>query len=367
MQSIQRSNYSNIYQLLYQNDKLAKQDIADQLGLSLPTVTANLQRLTERGLVIKNGQLKSLIGRRATAYSIDPDIALSIGIEIFRNTATIAILNLRNAIKVMHTINLPFANTAEYCAALSEQLLVLLSDHAISAEQIIGTAIGMQGLISNDGSTVLYGKILGNLGMTTDDFAKYLPFPVTFYHDADCVAIAEHANQPTDGIFMSIGEHLGTAVIVNSQLMKSPSGRSGTMEHVSLNAADGPLCYCGRRGCIETYCSLNSLLQPDETALSFFTKLKHGNEAVELRFKEYLDNLAQSIYNLHMFVDIPIILAGEIAKYLTPEMLETLKAHLKTLSVFPEDERYLQLGAVVDHAVAIGAAIPAMQAKIEDI
>jgi len=79
MQSIQHSNYSDIYHLLYDNEKLSKQDIADQLSLSLPTVSANLQKLTKQQLIVKNGQLKSTIGRRATAYSIDPNVTLSVG------------------------------------------------------------------------------------------------------------------------------------------------------------------------------------------------------------------------------------------------------------------------------------------------
>ncbi|MGF7437389.1 ROK family protein [Lentilactobacillus senioris] len=367
MQSIQHSNYSDIYHLLYNNDKLAKQDIADQLNLSLPTVTSNLQRLIEQGLVIKNGQLKSLIGRRATAYSINANGLLGVGIEIFRNYATVAILNLKNEVQLLHTFELPFSNTTEYCQTLSNQLLNLIEDHNIQPQQILSAGIGIQGLISNDGNTILYGKILDCEGMKTSDFAQYLPFSVTFYHDADCVAIAEHVSLPTDGIFMSIGEHLGTAIILNNQILKSSSGRNGTMEHISLNSRDGRLCYCGRRGCIETYCSLNSLLHDNETTESFFDKLNQNDQEVRQRFETYLDYLAQSIYNLHMFVDIPIILAGEITKYLTTEILTDLKNRLKELSVFPEDESYLQFGSVLKHSVAIGASIPAIQNKINNI
>ena len=65
MQSIQRSNYSNIYHLLMSNDKLSKKMIADELGLSLPTVTGNLNQLIDQELIMKNGQLESKIGRRA--------------------------------------------------------------------------------------------------------------------------------------------------------------------------------------------------------------------------------------------------------------------------------------------------------------
>lgn len=367
MQSIQHSNYSEIYRLLFDNEKLSKQSIADSLGLSLPTVSSNLQKLLNRELIIKNGQLKSAIGRRATAYSIDPNVYMSLGIEIFRNYATITALNLRSEVLTIHTVNIPFENSDQYAHSLSDQLLVLIQNKGYRLENILGVGIGIQGLISNDGTTILYGKILNCTGMKTSNFGQYLPFPVTFYHDADCVAAAEYASRPTDGIFLSIGEHLGTAIIINDQILKSPSGRNGTMEHITLDSVNGRTCYCGRKGCIETYCSLSSLLLPNETLSSFFVDLHHDEPSVATRFEKYLDYLAESIYNLHMFIDIPIIIAGQLTKYMNDQIIDELRQRLKAFSVFPENEQYLQLGKVVDHAVAIGAAIPAIQDKVESI
>ncbi|MGX6429832.1 ROK family transcriptional regulator [Levilactobacillus yonginensis] len=367
MQSIQHSNYSDIYHLLYDNEKLSKQDIADQLSLSLPTVSANLQKLTKQQLIVKNGQLKSTIGRRATAYSIDPNVTLSVGVEIFRNYATMAVLNLRNEVLTIHTINLPFANDDQYAQSLTQQILALIKDRGFSLNQISGVGIGIQGLISNDGTTILYGKILDCTGMKSDNFGQYLPFPVTFYHDADCVARSEYAQHPTDGIFLSIGEHIGTAIIINGHILKSPSGRNGTMEHITLNGVNGPVCYCGRRGCIETYCSLSSLLQPNETLSSFFADLHHNDPTVTKRFEQYLDYLAESIYNLHMFVDIPLVIAGVLTKYLSEKDLTAIKQRLRKISVFPETEGYLHLGKVVDHSVAIGAAIPAIREQLQSL
>jgi predicted NBD/HSP70 family sugar kinase len=139
------------------------------------------------------------------------------------------------------------------------------------------------------------------------------------------------------------------------------------MEHITLNASNGPVCYCGRRGCIETYCSLNSLLHEDESCTDFFDQLAQGVPAVSQRFDQYLDYLAAAIYNLHMFVDIPLVIAGNLTKYLTAENLADLKQRLKQRSVFPETESYLRLGTVNNHAVAIGAAIPAIRQQLQDI
>ena len=367
MQSIQRSNYSNIYHLLMSNDKLSKQMIADELGLSLPTVTGNLNQLIDQELIMKNGQLDSKIGRRATAYSVNPNAFLSIGIEVFQKYATITVINLKHEVLAIHTVNIPFANNEQYATALADQVRWLLQNNGYNEKSILGVGIGIQGLIDGAGTTVLWGKILGCTGMRADLFSQFLPFPVRFYHDADCVAAAEYAVEPNDEIVLSIGEHFGSAIITDGKILRSTKGRDGTMEHISINPRNGRPCYCGRRGCIETYCSLSSLLQPTETLNSFFTNLKQHNPAVEQRFSEYLDYLAESIYNLHMFIDVPIIIGGRLSKFITASILEDLRGRLKSISVFPESEQYVKVGHVADNAVAIGAAIPFIDDKLKSI
>ena len=69
---IKKNNYSLIYNLLYEQEKLSKQEIANQLHLSLPTVTQNLVALEEAGLIEKGGQFESQVGRRAVAYTVCP-------------------------------------------------------------------------------------------------------------------------------------------------------------------------------------------------------------------------------------------------------------------------------------------------------
>lgn len=367
MQSIQRSNYSNIYHLLMDSEKLSKQMIAEELGLSLPTVTSNLNKLLDQGLISKDGQLESKIGRRATAYSVNPNAFLSVGIEVFKNYATIAVINLKNEVLTIHTVNLPFANDDHYASALCNNVLRVLQNNGYQEDRVLGAGIGIQGLIDSTGSTVLWGKILDCSGMKTSPFSQYLPFPIRFYHDADCVATAEYAANSTDGIVLSIGEHIGTAVIIDGQILKSTMGRDGTMEHISINPRNGRQCYCGRRGCIETYCSLSSLLAQTETLDSFFVSLKQGDEQVAKRFAEYLDYLADAIYNLHMFIDIPIVIGGRLSKYIDQQILQELRNRLNKISVFPEDEDYLRVGTVADNAVAIGAAIPFIDDKLKEI
>ena len=61
-------------------------------------------------------------------------------------------------------------------------------------------------------------------------------------------------------LLSSAEPNLGGGIITNHQIHQGISMHSGTLEHICINP-DGPLCYCGSRGCLETYCSANALEQ----------------------------------------------------------------------------------------------------------
>lgn len=371
MKSVQRSNFTDTFQLFYKHQQLTKQTIIDELALSRPTATANLQKLIDRNLIIEAGQSSNEgRGRKAIAYSLNPTAFVALGVELFSDHVTLVAVGANEKTLYHTTFKLPFANKTSYYLAVTSAIQSFTKQHHLNAKQIIGLGLGLQGLVSADGTEVIYGKILNFTGLTTEIFAQYLPYPVTFFHDADAVAIAEQhlSQQKEDAIYLSIGEHLGTAMIVGGQIYHGSNGRSGTMEHISIDPEHGRLCYCGRRGCIETYVSGSALLHGrTDTITEFFERLHSQDQAVQLRWQSYLDHTAHAINNLHMFADSPIILAGEVARYMDQATITALHERLTELSAFPEPKPYLQLGQAGQHPVAVGAALPLLEAHIAHI
>ena len=62
---VKKLNKNRIFRLIYNSDKISRQEIADQLGLSLPTVNQNLKMLMEDGLIEYVGNFTSTGGRMA--------------------------------------------------------------------------------------------------------------------------------------------------------------------------------------------------------------------------------------------------------------------------------------------------------------
>ncbi|MED3793652.1 ROK family transcriptional regulator [Niallia alba] len=361
-QDIKKGNYSSIYHLLYQNGKLSKQEIANQLHLSLPTVTQNLVRLEKEKLIEKSGQFESSVGRRATAYAISPQARISIGVEIQKKTVNILAIDLLGDAFQEKKLVMKYSNEERYYKELSESIQSFISSLDVSQEQVLGIGFAVQGLTSNDGKKITYGKILVSTGLDVEVFSQYLPYPCIFLHDAKCAATTELwvRKDIGDAVYLSIGTHLGGAIIINNQIYMGKEGHSGTVEHMTINPG-GPLCYCGKRGCMETYSSVNALLESGETLDIFFEKVRFGVVSYVKRWNTFLDHLAFSMNNLHLVLNREFIIGGHISSYLIEEDIDILHEKTKGKSAFPNDDRFIHISSLPAIGVPIGAAIPFVQ------
>lgn len=365
---VKKSNYSSIYHLIYQNEKLSKQEIANQLHLSLPTVTQNLVRLEEEKLIEKSGQFESSVGRRATAYAICPQARISIGVEILKKKIRILAIDLLGVAFQQVELSLSYSNKESYYKELSDAVRSFISDLNVSEDQVLGIGFAVQALTSTNGQKITYGKILDWTGIEIDVFSKYLSYPCMFVHDAKCAATTELwvRNDIGDAVYLSIGTHLGGAIIINDQIYMGKDGHSGTVEHMTVNP-DGPACYCGKKGCMETYCSVNALLNEDESLDSFFQQVRSGIPSYVERWHFFLDNLSFSINNINLVINRAFILGGHLSPYLKMSDIEILHEKVYERTAFPSNETFIHISRSPENGVPIGAAIPFVQTFLSTI
>lgn len=357
-----------VYELIYKTQRISKQDIAYQLTLSLPTVSQQLQSLEASGLIERNGSFASTGGRKAQIISCIYDARISIGIEIRLHTLSMAAIDLRGTL--LHTIQyaVPFSNTPDYFELLGEKLTHFLTSLAYPSSSILGIGIVLQGLISADGKTVTYGKILNCTGLTVRAISQYLPFPCTMIHDAEAAATLELWQQPEkkNAIFFHIRENLSGALIVNGKFLKGCELKSGVFEHMTI-IPDGKPCYCGKRGCMETCCSVSALLEGDETLEDFFLHLRKKEHSYEERWLSYLSALTIAIDNLHMVIDYDVILGGSIAPYITDNDIDLLLSKIQKASAFPTDRHFISTASCAGIPIACGAALPYIRKFLESL
>lgn len=125
---------------------------------------------------------------------------------------------------------------------------------AIPGSESFGTS-----LIKNANTTYLIGKPL------RQDLEKALGREVRLANDANCFALSEAGDGAAAGAATVFGVIAGTGVgggvVINGKVVGGAHGIGGEWGHIPLPApsvqevTDAPLCYCGKRGCLEVWCS----------------------------------------------------------------------------------------------------------------
>lgn len=358
--SVKKINRSKVYQYIYRKKIASKLQIVQDLQMGLSTVSQNLNLLEQDGLIEKNGYFESTGGRKANAIQIVSDFRISIGIGILKNMFHITAVDLYGNTLYTNTIPFPYSNTPDYYKQVTDKIKEFIATNQYDEEKILGVSIATQGITSPDHSTVLYGNIMNNTGMILEDFSRYLPYPCYLEHDSKSAAFLELWKHPEldSAVVFLLNRNLGGAIITNHQIHQGSSMHSGTIEHICINP-DGPLCYCGNRGCLETYCSANALEQAAGMNIKDFFSLLREKKSPQLTqiWKDYLHHLAFAMKNLNLIIDAPIIISGYLAPYFLEDDIAYLTKHINVSSPFALNKEQIFVGTNGQYTPAIGAAL----------
>jgi fructokinase len=178
---------------------------------------------------------------------------------------------------------------------------------------IPGSLSPSTGLVKGANSTWLIGKPL------KQDLQKLLGREVRMANDANCFALSEAVDGAGRGAKVVFGVILGTGVgggvVVDGRVLTGPNAIAGEWGHNPLpapTAADlpHPDCYCGRRGCIETYLSGPGLARDHEKRTG---RRLAPEEIVALgdeSFSRYEERLARSLASVINVLDPDVIVLG---------------------------------------------------------
>lgn len=369
---LKKINKSKVYHYIYQQHTTSKLQIVQELQMGLSTVSQNLTLLEQDGYIQRNGYFDSTGGRKAQTIQIVPDFRISIGIGILKEMFHMTAIDLYGHILDMETISLSYADTDAYYKQMTEKIQAFITSHHYDPQKILGISIATQGITSSDHTTVTYGKILHNTGMNVDHFSSRLPFACHLEHDSKSAAHLELWNHPEldSAIVILLNRNLGGAIITDRHIHQGSTMHSGTLEHMCVNP-DGPLCYCGNRGCLETYCSADALEQTSGMPIpDFFHSLREisrhtadtdtdekKSSQISQIWEDYLNHLAFAMKNLNLIIDAPMIFSGYLASFLTEEDTQYLLKQINAATPFPLRKEQILVGTYGQYTQAAGAAL----------
>ncbi len=368
---LKQENKKKIYTEIYRNRTVSKNTIMKNLNFSLPTITQNLEELEKEGLITKDGQYQSTGGRPAAVYRCNPDSRLAVGIDLHPNSIEIAAVNIYGELVREDSTYITFTHSDAYFRRFGEFINSFLNSFENTPRsRILGIGIGLPGIIAPDGNEMLYSEVLRSSEFTLSDLTKYIEeIPIHFYHNAEASAFAEiwYGKIKDSALVLTLDNCFCNALILNGKVYHGMLS-SGTLEHMTLHP-DGKPCYCGKKGCVDSYCSASALRKRmKQTNLDeFFIDLRNGDDDSLNIWDNYLSELALTIDNCRMIIASDIILSGLLQKYITPEDIKILKDKILTITTFKTLNFNITIGNCGRKGILIGSALPLVEQFLAEI
>lgn len=185
-----------------------------------------------------------------------------IGLDLGGTNSVFGIVDSRGEIKATTAIKTQaYDNVDDYVNASVEALQIII-DQVGGIDKIKAMGIGAPNGNYYKGTIEFAANLSWGhncIVPLADMFSKKLGIPVGLTNDANAAAVGEMTYGVARGmknfIDITLGTGVGSGIVVNGQVVYGSDGFAGELGHVTMIRENGRECGCGRKGCLEAYCS----------------------------------------------------------------------------------------------------------------
>ena len=286
---IKEANQYLVMQCIQAFEPVTLEEIAEKTLLSRPTILEIINSFKEEGIVVNGGFRESTGGRPPQLLCINGDSAYAIGIDFEFPTIRIALANAKREIvgrrKILFKID---TQAKEVLARMLRELEHLLEEFSSVRPRIVGIGVGICGTIrKTEGRSLHITRIRGWEHVELQRILQEkFHLPVYVNNDVHLLALVEKKKymreDNSDFVYIGIRSGIGSAYMYQNKLMDGVQGNAGYIGHTVLNA-EGPMCVCGNRGCLDAYA---------------------GELALNRRYQELTNSKNESYYTMRDFMKL---------------------------------------------------------------
>lgn len=380
---VKRLNRNRVFRYLNSRERTSMPDIAEALGMSGPTVLQIIRELKELQIAQEVGEFRSTGGRKAKAIASVRNACYAAGLDITRNHLSLVITDLSEKVLKHVRIREPFTCSDNYFRKIGTLLEAFIDENKVPRQKVTGVGLSIPGIVDQEGN-ISYSHTLDLEHVDGSRFVKYIPYPCTMLNDANAAVIAECSGKdvPRSMIYLSLSNSVGGAIVfrqnplpeglldmqdsVFRKIYRGDNQRAGEFGHMEIHP-DGPVCYCGKKGCLDVYCSALRLADLTDGNLGrFFEEMEAGNQKWRSIWEEYLDHLVLAVDNLRMCFDGDVVLGGYVGSYMEHYM-DGIRARCAKRNIFGHTGEYVRACRYRIEASALGAAIFQIEKYIDEI
>lgn len=287
-----QENRSTILEYIFRHAPVARSVIAKETQITPATVTSITGNFIQEGIIQEVGadeaSADSSPGRKKILLDLIPHHAFSMGVEFTLHHIRFFICDLRGN-EVFH---LSLLREAEKIDNLTDFLVYkiqyILDGLPHIAKALVGIGIAVPGHIDAQQDKVITNSTTIP-GFSGKELAERLPYPVICENNVRCMAFGRYLfdnASPETFAFFHIGLGMFCAMMKDGQLFQGSNYYAGEIGHTIVNP-DGKKCECGKRGCLQTYCSESWILKYarflyDSNIHTILTSLKPSSQELTL-------------------------------------------------------------------------------------
>ena len=279
--------------------------------------------------------------------------------------------DLKQNVLAYYKIRLETTITSDMIFHIDDKIEKFLLENNLSKNRLIGVGITIPGVFDLNTGELVLSPTMKLENFHIDEMRKKFPYPLYFENDSTSGGNAEWLSrtleeQKEDFLYLFLEYGVGGAIFVNGKQYYGNNHRSAEFGHMCVEA-NGKVCNCGKRGCLEAYCSAFRFSRDlGITIEEFFEGLEYGNKEYQMIWEDALIHIAIAINNLRMAFDCDVVLGGFLSEYLEPYQWK-LKNILTELNPFEKNVDYVKIGKYPRRAGMLGVAWHFTNKFINDI
>ena len=254
-------NRDILLEIIRSQQPISRADLGRASGLQPSTVSAIVGQLIDEKWITEGAAAKRPRGRRPTMLTLNDELVI-LAADLRPGHAILAVIDLNGRFLTRQVITLP-SDAERASVKMAKAMQAMREQHP--DKNFEGVGVSVPGRVNPETQRILLAP---NLHWANFDLKKALAdrldLQIEMDNAANACLISElwfgHMDGVRNAVLISVSEGLGSAILVNGQIVAGRSGLAGEFGHIPIDPA-GPMCGCGQRGCWEMFASGNAALR----------------------------------------------------------------------------------------------------------
>jgi glucokinase-like ROK family protein len=253
-------NRLRVLNMLRVQGPMSRADLARNTGLTKATVSRLISDLEAKNLIHATGVSPLVRGRHPVIYEFNASSGAAIGVEVQPEGSQVIVTDLAAA----PLASFYYTHADTRVETFVQDFQRILSDvRAQVAADIVGVGIGVPGIYDYEREKVILAEHLGWIDVELARLIEEQTHLETYVvNRANAAALSEKwygvGKGYNDFVYISIRSGIGSGIIIGGELYWGANGSAGEVGHFTV-IPDGPLCRCGKRGCLEALASTTAI------------------------------------------------------------------------------------------------------------